>query len=332
MVWPLVIGAAIGALAGGFSGDDGFDMKRALMGGALGAFTGGVGGAALGGGAAIAPTAAMSAGPLAANTAGLSSLGAVTATRACLSVAPSYATGICSSGLGIHGMGGGALTGPSAAYTAPSVISGGGYPAMTFAQRKAASTPFLSGGSGGAGAGEEAITGKDFSKLGDAVQQSIKEEPEESIDARLLDEQAPLGRGDSSIQAELDASARNIARQERVTPSGLSGVTEAARGGIMRVPSGSLTGGLLVGPGTGTSDSISSAIFPDIASKLGASSMQAIQGGGHAVQRAALSDGEYVLTAKAVKGFGKQAGAPPGQEREYGSKLLDNVMNQMQRV
>ena len=333
MVWPLIIGAAIGALAGGFSGGEGFDMKRALAGGALGAFTGGMGGAALGGIPALGATTAATTGAATAGTLG------GTAATGLAAATPVYASGITASGLGAGGMGGGALTGTamgagaqglgylapmssygaSAAYTAPSAISGGGYPAMNFAQRQAASAPYTTGGK------------KDFSQLGDAVQGSLEEEPESPIDAQLLREQEARGGSESSsIEQELAAAAENMRSRITPTPAGLRNV-EAAKGGMMRVPSGSLTGGLLVGPGTGTSDSISSAIFPDVASKLGASSMQNIQGGGH-IQPAALSDGEYVLTAKAVKGFGKQAGAPPGQEREYGSKLLDNVMNQMQRV
>jgi hypothetical protein len=48
-------------------------------------------------------------------------------------------------------------------------------------------------------------------------------------------------------------------------------------------------GGEIEGPGTGTSDSIPAEIYQD----------------GKPVQKAALSDGEFVMTAKAVKGAGK---------------------------
>ena len=47
-------------------------------------------------------------------------------------------------------------------------------------------------------------------------------------------------------------------------------------------------GGEIEGPGTGTSDSIPAEIYQD----------------GKPVQKAALSDGEFVMTAKAVKGAG----------------------------
>jgi hypothetical protein len=48
-------------------------------------------------------------------------------------------------------------------------------------------------------------------------------------------------------------------------------------------------GGEIEGPGTGTSDSIPAEIYQD----------------GKPVQKAALSDGEFVMTANAVKGAGK---------------------------
>lgn len=47
-------------------------------------------------------------------------------------------------------------------------------------------------------------------------------------------------------------------------------------------------GGEISGPGTGTSDSIPAEIYQD----------------GKPVKKAALSDGEFVMTAKAVKGAG----------------------------
>ena len=212
---------------------------------------------------------------------------------------------------------------------------------MTFAQRQAASTPFLSGGKGGAAVGEEATAGFDYGKLGDTLQ-SFGEDSEQQAPNSFPDP-APLsagtGSGGDSVEVELERERQAI--QGGIPSSGatgLSGVETAARGGIatkfgmMKTPSGALTGGEIVGPGTGTSDTIRSAIYPDLASKLGSSSMQALQGGGHQVQKAALSDGEFVLTAKAVEGLGKNANAPPGQEREYGSKLLDMAMNQWQRV
>jgi hypothetical protein len=328
MVWPLIaIGALIGAGAGYMATGD---AKGALMGGLLGGVTGGAGGAALGGigATSAATTGAVTGTALGGGTAaGLGSIPAATgggwmAAGGAGTAQPFLTSAALSGGVpaGLAGgpgyLGGINLgMGPQALVQSGAKLGGTNVPLMhSYAP-----------------VGEEAITGKDFSQLGDAVQGSIEEEPESPIDAQLLREQeARGGSQSSSVEQELAAAAERMRSRITATPPGLRNV-EAAKGGMMRVPSGSLTGGLLVGPGTGTSDSISSAIFPDVASKLGASSMQNIQGGGH-VQPAALSDGEYVLTAKAVKGFGKQAGAPPGQEREYGSKLLDNVMNQMQRV
>jgi len=317
MVWPLfVVGALIGAGAGYMATGN---VKGALMGGALGAFTGGMGGALMGGAGAATVGAGgigaaglgggMGAGTGAAGIAAIQSGGAATV------------AGGTAAGLG------------TSAYTAPALASApwiaaqgaGRYPAMNLAQRQAASAPYKTGG-------KEAATKIDTSALGQSVEESLEEEPGASIDPRLLPSFESGGGGGGSIEDELALAAANMRKRTSRTPPGLRNIQPigAARGGIMQVPSGSLTGGQLVGPGTGTSDSIRSSIFPDIASKLGASS--SLPGKGHSVQRAALSDGEYVLTAKAVEGFGKKAGAPPGQEREYGSKLLDNVMNQMQRV
>jgi len=327
MPWPLfVIGALIGAGAGYMATGD---VKGALIGGTLGAVTGGMGGALMG------PVAGATAGTAAATTGALAGTTAATtgATAAGLAAAtPVYASGITASGLGAGGMGGGALTGTAMGtgaglgYLAPISSSGGGYPAMNFAQRQAASAPYVTGGK------QAAARTIDTSALGQSVQESLEEDREVSIDSRILPSFEFGGGGGGSIEDELALAAANMRKRSTRTPPGLRNIPpfRAARGGIMQVPSGSLTGGQLIGPGTGTSDSIRSSIFPDIASKLGASS--SLPGKGHSVQRAALSDGEYVLTAKAVEGFGKKAGAPPGQEREYGSKLLDNVMNQMQRV
>lgn len=351
----IAIGAGIGALAGGFSGDDGFDWKRALMGGVLGGATGGVGAAAL------APAATMSAGPLAASTAGASTLGTGAATGLSAGTA-STAIPASASGLS-YGMSPGAMGGKLTAASQTGGIGGFGFSgsspaAIQAAQAKAALlapskvVPVSYGTYGPttkAGfAQNEALmkeatagAGFDYGKLGDTLQ-SFGEDSEQQAPNSFPDP-APLsagtGSGGDSVEAELERE--RLAIQGGIPSSGatgLSGVETAARGGIatkfgmMKTPSGALTGGEIVGPGTGTSDTIRSAIYPDLASKLGSSSMQALQGGGHQVQKAALSDGEFVLTAKAVEGLGKNANAPPGQEREYGSKLLDMAMNQWQRV
>jgi hypothetical protein len=351
---PVLIGAGIGAMAGGMSGEDGWDWKRAFGGALLGGATGGVGAAAM------APAAAMSAGPLAASTAGASTLGAGTVTGLGASAAP--AAGLASTTApGLAAMGGvGGTTAPAGLSGVGGIgglgFSGSSPAAIQAAQAKAAllapgkAVPVSYGKYGpttkaGFAQNEalmkEATAGFDYGQLGDTLQSMGGEAQQESPNS--FPDPAPLqvgqGRGSDSVTTDLERERQAI--QASIPTSGatgLSGVERAAKGGIatkfgmMKTPSGSLTGGEIVGPGTGTSDTIRSAIYPDLASKLGASSMQALQGGGHQVQKAALSDGEFVLTAKAVEGLGKNANAPPGQEREYGSKLLDQAMNQWQRI
>ena len=343
---PVLIGAGIGAMAGGMSGEDGWDWKRAFGGALLGGATGGVGAAAMA--PAAAATSGASAGALGgAGIAGIQSGGAAT----------------MASGLGAGVVGGGGLGGSTAAGL--SGISGGAaYKPLSYGMGQQAATsaqagsPLLKGqalmrGLQGGGiqpssvavpsADPSMVSGKgfDYGQLGDTLQSMGGEAQQESPNS--FPDPAPLqvgqGRGSDSVTTDLERERQAI--QGSIPTSGATGLSDverAAKGGIatkfgmMKTPSGSLTGGEIVGPGTGTSDTIRSAIYPDLASKLGASSMQALQGGGHQVQKAALSDGEFVLTAKAVEGLGKNANAPPGQEREYGSKLLDQAMNQWQRI
>ena len=68
-------------------------------------------------------------------------------------------------------------------------------------------------------------------------------------------------------------------------------------------------GGYIEGPGTGTSDSIPATIY---------------QNGGP-VQEARLSDGEFVMTADAVRGAG-------GGDRNAGAAKMYRMMNQFERV
>ena len=93
----------------------------------------------------------------------------------------------------------------------------------------------------------------------------------------------------------------------------LEEVKKAADGGIMSAYSlGGMAepqfGGLLQGPGTGTSDSIPGMIYQ----------------GGKPVQRAALSDGEFVFTNKAVKAAG-------GGSIEKGADAMYELMNKLER-
>ena len=68
-------------------------------------------------------------------------------------------------------------------------------------------------------------------------------------------------------------------------------------------------GGMIEGPGTGTSDSIPATIF---------------QNGGP-VQEARLSDGEFVMTADAVRGAG-------GGDRDSGAANMYKMMNRLEGV
>ena len=68
-------------------------------------------------------------------------------------------------------------------------------------------------------------------------------------------------------------------------------------------------GGMIAGPGTGKSDSIPAAIY---------------QNGGR-VQEARLSDGEFVMTADAVKGAG-------GGDRAKGAAEMYKMMNRFERM
>ena len=77
------------------------------------------------------------------------------------------------------------------------------------------------------------------------------------------------------------------------------------RTGIMRAAQG----GYIEGPGTGKSDSIPAAIY---------------QNGGR-VQEARLSDGEFVMTADAVKGAG-------GGNRNAGAAKMYEMMNRFERM
>ncbi len=67
-------------------------------------------------------------------------------------------------------------------------------------------------------------------------------------------------------------------------------------------------GGYIEGPGTGTSDDINAAIFQD----------------GQRVQEARLSDGEFVIREKAVKGAGDG-------DRDLGAKRLHDLMDSLER-
>ena len=359
MVWPLIIGAAIGGVMGGMSGEDGWDWKRALMGAGLGAATGGVGAGALGGTSALggvgaakgsalaggslagsvggkgaAGLAAIQSGGMATTTSGLGAGLGSTAIPAGLSGTSAY--GGLSFGMGPQALAAsGAQTGSLAGLTSTPLMHSYANPNVGSQFTKTGSQ-FMTDKTAGKGLNYDAL-GQGVKSMGKQVGQREAERSKPMDHAKPPPLRAMTSGESSSIAKDLAAELQSIHNfpAKRITP-GLGNISTAAKGGIatrfgmMKTPSGSLTGGEIVGPGTGTSDTIRSAIYPDVASKLGASSSPI--GQGHQVQNAALSDGEFVLTAKAVEGVGRNAGAPPGQEREFGSKLLDQAMNQWQRA
>ena len=79
-------------------------------------------------------------------------------------------------------------------------------------------------------------------------------------------------------------------------------------GNIMAPPAGFAMGGYIEGPGTGTSDSVDAVIMQN----------------GRPVQEALLSDGEFVMTERAVRGAG-------GGDREKGAARMYEMMRQFER-
>jgi hypothetical protein len=79
-------------------------------------------------------------------------------------------------------------------------------------------------------------------------------------------------------------------------------------GDIMAPPMGFAMGGMIEGPGTGTSDSIDAVIMQN----------------GQPVQQALLSDGEFVMTERAVRGAGEG-------DRERGAARMYEMMRQFER-
>ena len=343
MPFPLaavLIGAGIGAMAGGMSGEDGWDWNRALMGGVFGGATGGIGAAAMAPAAAVGAGSAAAvpvAGSAAASGGGwMAAGGAGTAATFGAPAAAAAPAGL--SGLNSYGMGSQALANSGAqtagvagvtntplmhSYANPNVGNQFTKAGSDFMTKQTAGKPFDYG-----------QLGESIQSFGDIAGEAEQKEPFEPLP---LPRENPMSQQEQTIARDLEESRQSIyGSVPGGTSSGLGGIATAAKGGIatrfgmMKTPSGSLTGGEIVGPGTATSDTIRSGIYPDIASKLGASSSNI--GQGHNVQQAALSDGEYVITAAAVENLGQGAGAPAGQEREFGSKLLDRAMNEWQRA
>ncbi|CAB4138405.1 hypothetical protein UFOVP330_36 [uncultured Caudovirales phage] len=111
-----------------------------------------------------------------------------------------------------------------------------------------------------------------------------------------------LGEEDSSLKADLalDYLLANRAAGPAISEGRLS------RRKLL--PRGFAEGGEIAGPGTGTSDSIPATIYQD----------------GKPVRKAALSDGEFVMTADAVKGAGNGS-------RERGITRMYELMRRFER-
>ena len=86
-------------------------------------------------------------------------------------------------------------------------------------------------------------------------------------------------------------------------PSDTGGIKGLVMGGLPKF------GGLIEGPGTGTSDSIPGMIYQD----------------GVPVQKAALSDEEFVMTKKAVKGAGNG-------DMDKGIKAMYDLMDKFESM
>jgi hypothetical protein len=104
---------------------------------------------------------------------------------------------------------------------------------------------------------------------------------------------------------------RQIATGERTTYTGTAAPGTPSLQYNYAAPRnmGMAQGGYISGPGTGKSDSIPAAIYQD----------------GGRVQEARLSDGEFVMTADAVKGAG-------GGNRSKGAAEMYRMMNQFERM
>ena len=101
---------------------------------------------------------------------------------------------------------------------------------------------------------------------------------------------------------------RQAATGERLPDYRGTAAPDFRYGGANPSLQGFAMGGFIEGPGTGTSDSIPAKIY---------------QNGGP-VQEAMLSDGEFVMTADAVRGAG-------GGDRGAGAAKMYEMMNRLER-
>lgn len=119
-----------------------------------------------------------------------------------------------------------------------------------------------------------------------------------------------------AVMTELFKNQNTVRDDELMTPAQQASMSTGERTtydgtvlpGTPRVKMSAM-GGMIEGPGTGTSDSIPATIF---------------QNGGP-VQEARLSDGEFVMTADAVRGAG-------GGNRDAGAANMYKMMNRLEGV
>jgi hypothetical protein len=120
--------------------------------------------------------------------------------------------------------------------------------------------------------------------------------------ATLFEALQPKGSMMSPLQQQ------QMATGERLPDYRGTAAPDFRYGGANPSRQGYAMGGFIEGPGTGTSDSIPATIY---------------QNGGP-VQKAMLSDGEFVMTADAVRGAG-------GGDRGAGAAKMYEMMNRLER-
>ena len=200
--------------------------------------------------------------------------------------------GLAMNALGIMGGGGGAGSFQNQGQNVMSLLSG------EQGQQLAAKQAMLGGFQGGPtgairgilqAAGVEDAQGRTDPILGGLLQQALFDQRKVNLDPVMSKaEQAQFDRGERTDYGGTAAPGTPVVNY---------------RPKMMNM------GGYIEGPGTGTSDSIPATIY---------------QNGGP-VQEARLSDGEFVMTADAVKGAG-------GGNRNAGAAKMYEMMNQFERV
>jgi len=201
--------------------------------------------------------------------------------------------GLAMNALGIMGGGGGAGSFQNQGQNVMSLLSG------EQGQQIAAKQAMLGGFQGGPtgairgilqAAGVEDAQGRTDPILGGLLQQALFEQRKVDFDPVMT----------ALEQRQYDTGERRPGYRGTAAPGT---PTVSYRPKMMNM------GGYIEGPGTGTSDSIPATIY---------------QNGGP-VQEARLSDGEFVMTADAVKGAGNG-------DRNAGAAKMYEMMNQFERV